>query len=81
MGGVSEEPFGTGVVGETFGRIIGEQFFVLKDGDRFWYETTNKNVGFTKGIIILLIIFFSNFESQNWVNTGYMYILMLYQNI
>ena len=44
--GISEEPLPGGVVGETFGHIIAEQFRRLKYADRFWHETADKNLGF-----------------------------------
>lgn len=34
-------------MGETFGHIIAEQFRRLKYGDRYWHETSDKEVGFT----------------------------------
>lgn len=49
VGGVSEIPFGTGVVGETFGTLIAKQFALLKRGDRFWYETEHRGIAFTRG--------------------------------
>ncbi|XP_046564376.1 peroxidasin homolog [Haliotis rubra] len=46
-GGISECPVPGGLVGNTFSCIIGRQFELLKIGDRFWYETDDKDVGFT----------------------------------
>jgi peroxidase len=37
-GGLAEQAKGTSFLGETFSRIVGDQFVALRDGDRFWYE-------------------------------------------
>ena len=37
-GGLSEDPVGGAMIGETFERIIAMQFEALRDGDRLWYE-------------------------------------------
>jgi hypothetical protein len=37
-GGLSEDPVGGAMVGETFLTIIAAQFEALRDGDRLWYE-------------------------------------------
>ena len=37
VGGFAETPMDGGVVGPTFGHIIGHQFNVLKFGDRFFF--------------------------------------------
>jgi len=50
--GLSELVLEGGVVGETFGHIIGKQFHQLKYGDRFWHETPDEFVGFTDGMLI-----------------------------
>lgn len=46
-GGLAEDHLNGSFVGETFGRIIGDQFEALRDGDRFWYQ----NQGFDKGTL------------------------------
>ena len=38
IGGVLESPLPGAVVGPTFSCIIQQQFTILKQGDRFWYE-------------------------------------------
>ncbi|XP_037074559.1 eosinophil peroxidase-like [Pollicipes pollicipes] len=47
-GGLSETPLQGGLVGPTFGCIIGLQFRFLKKCDRFWYETEDTAVRFTE---------------------------------
>lgn len=42
IGGLAERHVGGGMVGETFQRIIAQQFQNLRDGDAYWY----KNQGF-----------------------------------
>ncbi|EGG23807.1 peroxinectin [Cavenderia fasciculata] len=37
-GGLSEDHIGNGAVGQTFHRLITEQFERTRKGDRFWYE-------------------------------------------
>jgi len=39
VGGVCEDHFNGGLVGETFWTIIKDQFERTRDGDRFWYES------------------------------------------
>ncbi|XP_067682800.1 peroxidase-like isoform X2 [Haliotis asinina] len=46
-GGISERPVPGGLLGNTFSCIVGRQFELFKIGDRFWYETDDKEVGFT----------------------------------
>ncbi|XP_071090260.1 salivary peroxidase/catechol oxidase-like [Haliotis cracherodii] len=46
-GGVSELPNTPAAVGKTYMCLIGEQFRKLRDGDRFWFESTNTVTGFT----------------------------------
>ena len=36
-------------VGPTFGCLLGQQFQILKLGDRFWYENNIPPSAFTKG--------------------------------
>jgi hypothetical protein len=40
IGGLAENPWRDAQVGELFFTILKEQFEVLRDGDRFWYELT-----------------------------------------
>ncbi|XP_060522510.1 chorion peroxidase-like [Cylas formicarius] len=47
-GGLTESRLPGGLVGPTFGCIIGIQFSRLRQCDRFWYETSDHVVGFTK---------------------------------
>ncbi|GFO37825.1 chorion peroxidase [Plakobranchus ocellatus] len=46
-GGISERPLAGAMVGPTFACILSRQFRNLKFGDRFWYESTDRNVGFS----------------------------------
>ncbi|XP_046358412.2 peroxidase mlt-7-like [Haliotis rufescens] len=48
-GAISERPLPGGVVGATIACIIGNQFQLLKEGDRFWYETGLEPVRFSVG--------------------------------
>lgn len=52
VGGLTEIHTAGGIVGPTFSCIMAKQFSDLKRGDRFWYERTNHNGGFTPGTII-----------------------------
>ena len=45
--GISERSVKGGLVGQTFGCIIANQFEKLRKCDRFWYETREKKLGFT----------------------------------
>ncbi|XP_060522222.1 chorion peroxidase-like isoform X2 [Cylas formicarius] len=47
-GGLTEAQLPGGLVGPTFGCIIGIQFGRLRQCDRFWYETADPVVGFTE---------------------------------
>ena len=38
VGGLAEDNVPGAMVGELIGRIVGDQFRALRDGDRFWYE-------------------------------------------
>ncbi|XP_067656798.1 peroxidase-like [Haliotis asinina] len=46
-GGISEVPNLPAAVGKTYMCLIGEQFRKLRDGDRFWFESTDSVTGFT----------------------------------
>ncbi|XP_046580897.1 chorion peroxidase-like [Haliotis rubra] len=48
-GAISERPLPGGIVGPTVACIIGTQFQLLKEGDRFWYETAMDPVRFSIG--------------------------------
>ncbi|XP_052771017.1 peroxidase-like [Mya arenaria] len=47
-GGLSETPVEGGVIGPLFSCIVGEQFYNLKYGDRFFYENKDKRTGFSQ---------------------------------
>lgn len=49
-GGLSEIPITEGLLGPTLTCLIADQFYRLKHGDRFWYETNEKPQAFTPGI-------------------------------
>ncbi|RUS84196.1 hypothetical protein EGW08_008036 [Elysia chlorotica] len=46
-GGISERPLAGAMVGPTFACILSRQFKNLKFGDRFWYESSDRTIGFT----------------------------------
>ena len=48
-GAMSEEHLPDSFLGPTFTCILAVQFRNLKAGDSFWYETSNKQKGFTPG--------------------------------
>ena len=48
-GGISERHVTGGMVGPTFSCIIGTQHRNFRYGDRFWFETPDKRLGFTPG--------------------------------
>lgn len=48
-GGIAEKSVKGGLVGPTFACIIGQQFNNLRRGDRFWYENSREENGFTPG--------------------------------
>ena len=50
VGGLAERPLSGAVVGPTFGCLLGQQFQILKKGDRFWYENNIPPSAFTKGM-------------------------------
>lgn len=49
IAGLSELSLQDGLVGETFGNLIAEQFRRIKLGDRFWHETDDVNTRFDFG--------------------------------
>jgi Ca2+-binding RTX toxin-like protein len=49
-GGLAEEARGDAFIGETFARIVGDQFLALRDGDRFWYQ----NQGFDPATLAMI---------------------------
>ena len=54
VGGLAERPLSGAVVGPTFGCLLGQQFQILKKGDRFWYENNIPPSAFTKGEIAVV---------------------------
>jgi len=50
-GGLSETPVEDAVIGPLFSCIIGQQFYNLKYGDRFYYENEDEITGFTEGMV------------------------------
>jgi hypothetical protein len=49
-GGISETPVEGGVIGPLFSCIVGQQFYNLKYGDRFYYENADERTGFNNGL-------------------------------
>ena len=49
VGGIFEAPFNGGGLGATFTCILGNAFKALRLGDRFWYETDERETRFTLG--------------------------------
>lgn len=48
-GVVTETKIGNSISGEVQSCLVAEQFANLRNGDRFWYETSDGTVGFTSG--------------------------------
>ena len=60
IGGLAERPLSGAVVGPTFGCLLGQQFQILKKGDRFWYENNIPPSALSKGKItrqMLVLVF------------------------
>lgn len=49
VGGALERPVAGGLLGRTFTCVLAEQFSRIRKGDRFWYETSNKDSEFEDG--------------------------------
>ena len=49
-GGLAEAAAPGVLLGETFGRILVDQFLALRDGDRFWYQNQGFDAGTLAGI-------------------------------
>ena len=66
IGGLAERPLSGAVVGPTFGCLLGQQFQILKKGDRFWYENNIPPSALSKGKITrqMLVLVFVDFVSQ-----------------
>ena len=66
IGGLAERPLSGAVVGPTFGCLLGQQFQILKKGDRFWYENNIPPSALSKGKITrhMLFLVFIYFVSQ-----------------
>ncbi|XP_052282531.1 peroxidasin homolog pxn-2-like [Dreissena polymorpha] len=46
---VTETAVGTSISGPTMSCLVAMQFANLRNGDRFWYETSDTNLKFTTG--------------------------------
>ena len=46
VGGTLEPRLPRGMLGATFSCIIAQQFYRLRHGDRFWYESNNDGTAF-----------------------------------
>jgi len=62
VGGLAERPLTGALIGPTFGCLLGQQFQILKKGDRFWYENNIPPSAYTKGkksisYILYLVLF------------------------
>ena len=73
-GAICENNVAGGMVGPTFACILGRQFRNLRVADRFWYENSEPNTGFTRGEIvnweygnILLLFLCTTFSFQNYI--------------
>nr|KAG5702274.1 hypothetical protein BaRGS_030629 [Batillaria attramentaria] len=53
-GGLSERPFNGGLVGATFNCIIGTQMQLLKFGDRYFFEHSQRPEGFTNAQLAVI---------------------------
>ena len=49
-GGMTEKVMPESLVGPVFKCILERQFQRLMNGDRFWYQTSDPDIGFSKGI-------------------------------
>ena len=49
VGGMSEKPVSSGLLGWTFLCVVGDQFARLKKGDRYFYEFGGQPGSFNKG--------------------------------
>ena len=70
IGGLAERPLSGAVVGPTFGCLLGQQFQILKKGDRFWYENNIPPSALSKGKIRrhMLFLVFINVSQYNEPN-------------
>ena len=48
-GGLAEDHAEGAIIGPTFGKIIGDQFTALRDGDRYYFENQNFDKADTEG--------------------------------